>query len=86
LKKDQRRQYFNIIAGILESAADGALKTRIMYTVNLSYAQLGKYISLLIKLELLEEGTRGKLTVYKKTEKGTDFLKRYRELERLLGK
>jgi len=55
-----------------------------MYAVNLSYAQLGKYISLLIKLKFLEKSTRGKRTVYKTTEKGADFLKRYEELKKLL--
>jgi len=82
----KRREHFSIIASILEFANDGALKTKIMYDAKLSYTQLENYVSLLIKLRLLETSTRGKLIVYKTTEKGIDFIKRYAELHDLLSK
>ena len=73
MKKAKRREHFTIIASILESALDGAMKTRIMYDVNLSYTQLENYISLLIELKLLEVSTVGKVKVYKTTLKGVNF-------------
>jgi len=81
--RDRRRSRMDIISSILESATNGAKKTRIMYKAALNFRQLQRYLPLLIKRGLLKiaESNRGKL--YKTTEKGLDFLKKYEELSKL---
>jgi len=75
-----RRSDIKIIAEILETAKDGAKKTRIMYRCNLSYRQTKKLVSHLLETELLTIGNS-----YHTTEKGLQFLKAYHTLELLLN-
>jgi predicted transcriptional regulator len=75
-----RRSYFEIIAKILETAKDGAKKTRIMYRCNLSYRQTKKHVSHLLETGLLREGNS-----YHTTEKGLQLLEAYHTLELLLN-
>ena len=75
-----KRNHFRIIAEILETAKDGAKKTRIMYRCNLSYRQTKKLVSHLLETELLTVGSS-----YHTTEKGLQFLKAYQTLELLLN-
>lgn len=79
-----RRDHFRIIAEVLSCAIGGALKTHIMYEVNLSYAQTVSYLSLLGELNLLKTTARGKAIIYETTGKGKSFLERYKELSKLL--
>ena len=80
----KRRDKLYIIAEILEIAGDGTLKTQIMYKANLSFAQLNEYLKLMLKIRLLEKFARNGKTVYKATEKGSNFLQRHREITELL--
>ena len=73
------RSSFEIIAEILETAKDGAKKTRIMYACGLSFRFVQKYLDLLIDTELLAMGSS-----YKTTEKGMGFLRKYQKLELLM--
>jgi len=73
----------DIIASILESATNGAKKTRIMYRAALNFRQLQRYLPLLIKRGLINYAETNKGAVYKTTEKGRDFLQKYEELKRL---
>jgi len=73
----------DIIASILESATSGVKKTRIMYKAALNFRQLQRYLPLLIKRGLINYAETNKGAVYKTTEKGRDFLKKYEELKRL---
>jgi len=75
-----RRSYFEIIAEILETAKDGAKKTRIMYGCNLSHHQTKKLLNHLMKTGLLTVGNS-----YHTTEKGLQFLRTYQTLELLLN-
>jgi predicted transcriptional regulator len=75
-----KRNRFEIIADILETAKDGAKKTRIMYRCNLSYRQTKKLVSHLLETGLLTVGSS-----YHTTEKGLQFLKAYHTLELLLN-
>ena len=68
----------------MASAVNGTSKTHLMYTAKLSFAQLKKYTSKLVKLKLLKTTARGKPTIYETTEKGKRFLSRYEELNKLL--
>jgi predicted transcriptional regulator len=84
MTRKQKREYFRIISKILSFTFNGSLKTHIMLKVNLSYAQLQNYISMLVRLKLLEVSTSQKATVYRTTEKGMNFLRRFNELDKLL--
>jgi predicted transcriptional regulator len=80
----KRRDKLYIIAEILEIAKDGVLKTQIMYRGNLSFTQLNDYLSFMLKSELLEKVLLNNREVYRATEKGMNFLQRYREITELL--
>lgn len=80
----RRRDRLYIIAEILETAKDGVLKTQIMYGANLSFTQLNDYLGFMLKSELLEKVLLNNREVYRATEKGTNFLQRYREITELL--
>jgi predicted transcriptional regulator len=78
----KNRSRTEIVSDILNSANGGATKSKIMYKAFLSYGQLKEYLSVLIENNLIEylDGTQ----VYKTTEKGLYFLKKYEELQELL--
>ena len=71
------------MAEILELCMEPALKTQIMYKMNLSYTGMQKFITLLQKLELLKFGEDDKK--YVTTEKGLGFIGKYEKLQELLG-
>jgi predicted transcriptional regulator len=78
----KNRSRTEIVSDILNSANGGATKSKIMYKAFLSYGQLKEYLSVLIENNLIEylDGTQ----IYKTTEKGLYFLKKYEELQELL--
>lgn len=80
----KRRDKLYIIAEILELTKEGALKTQIMYRANLSFTQLNGYIKFMLQNELLEKVVLDDKDVYKATQKGMNFLQRYREITELL--
>lgn len=81
----QRRDRLAIIAEVLIITRYGALRTRIMYKGNLSFAQLQTYVTLLQKSGLLEiEKVKGK-TFYNTTQKGLKFLQNYEDLLSMLN-
>jgi len=80
----KRRDKLYIIAEILEIAKDSVLKTQIMYRANLSFTQLNDYLKFMLKNALLEKVLLNDKEVYKATEKGKNFLQRYREITELL--
>jgi predicted transcriptional regulator len=73
------RSSFEIIAEILETAKNGAKKTRIMYSCGLSYIFVQKYLDLLLQTGLLCVGNS-----YHTTDKGKGFLRKYRRLDLLM--
>ncbi len=80
----KRRDKLYIIAEVLEIAKEGTLKTQIMYRANLSFTQLNDYLRFMLKINLLDKITKNDKEVYQATEKGLDFLQRYREITELL--
>ena len=80
----RRRDRLSIMAEFLDVAREGALKTRIMYQANLSFAQLNEYLTLVIDLNLLEAVKTSERTIYKTTEKGLRYLQSYKEIIELL--
>ena len=81
----KRRDRMFIIAEILNIAKSGSLKTQIMYRANLSFAQLNEYLSFLTEMELLEIKEEEKKTIYEITEKGDQYLEKYKDISSLLG-
>lgn len=80
----KRRDKLYIIAEILEIAKEGTLKTQIMYRANLSFTQLNDYLKFMLKIGLLDKIVDNDKEKYKATEKGLNFLQRYREMTQLL--
>jgi predicted transcriptional regulator len=77
------RSRADIIAMILQSAMNGATKTRLMYSAYLSYAQVQEYLRFLRERQLLsfEEESQQ----YKLTEQGLRFLRVYDEISGILS-
>lgn len=80
----KRRDKLYIVSEILEIARDGSLKTQIMYRANLSFTQLNDYLRFMLQINLLEKVLMNDRDMYRATEKGLDFLQRYREINELL--
>ncbi len=76
------RSRTDIAADILQIASGGAIKTRIMYRAFLSFPQQKEYLQLLIDAGMLEYLNEGRM--YRTTERGTTFLKSYKELREML--
>ena len=73
---NKRRSNIEIIAEMLRVGENGAGKTEIMYSVNMSYAQLQKYLKYLLSHDLIHKVEVGNPGVrYHVTEKGADLLK-----------
>jgi len=75
-----KRSFFEIIAEILQVAKNGAKKTRIMYSCNLSYRMTGYILSYLLETDLIGLGDS-----FHTTEKGLQFLRAYQTLDLLVS-
>jgi predicted transcriptional regulator len=84
-EKTKRRDKLSIIAEIVEIAREGALKTQIMYRANLSFSQLGEYLTFMSTSGLLQKYVDSGREVYGATEKGIDFYQRHTELVELIN-
>ena len=80
----KRRDKLFIIAEILEIAKEGTLKTQVMYRANLSFTQLNDYLRFMLRINLLAKVNENDKERYETTDKGMDFLQRYREITELL--
>jgi len=82
---NKRRSNIEIIAEMLKVGENGAGKTELMYTVNMSYAQLQKYLKFLLSNELIHRVEVGNPSVrYYVTQKGADLLKSIETVMNLL--
>ncbi len=77
------RSRTDIIAMILQSATNGATKTRLMYSAYLSYAQVQEYLRYLTEKRLVsfEEATHA----YTLTGQGLRFLRVYDEISAIVS-
>ena len=74
MKLNNRRSNFEIIADMLRLGEAG--KTEIMYSANMSYFQLQKYLKFLLQLRLIDKVTVGNPTVtYRVIKKGLRLLR-----------
>jgi predicted transcriptional regulator len=73
---NRRRSNIEIIADMLRVGENGAGKTEIMYSANMSYAQIQKYLGFLLSHELINKLEVGNPVVtYQVTDKGIELLK-----------
>jgi len=71
---NNRRSNIEVIADMLRLGEAG--KTEIMYSANMSYAQLQKYLKFLLQLGLIDKVTVGNPVVtYRVTKKGLRLLR-----------
>ncbi|UCC57965.1 MAG: transcriptional regulator [Candidatus Bathyarchaeum sp.] len=77
-----RRDRVEIMAEILGLCSKPQTKTQVMYGTNLSWKMLQHYLSQLQLLDLLE--IDGKSAKYVTTQRGKEFVEKWRELNELL--
>ena len=74
MKLDRRRSSLEIIADMLRLGEAG--KTEIMYSVNMSYFQLQKYLGFMLERGLIDKVAMGNPSVtYRVTKKGLGVLR-----------
>ncbi len=74
MKLDRRRSSLEIIADMLRLGEAG--KTEIMYSVNMSYFQLQKYLGFMLERGLIDKVSLGNPSVtYRVTRKGLEILR-----------
>lgn len=73
---NHRRSNIEIIGDMLRVGENGAGKTEIMYSANMSYSQLQKYLNFLISHGFIDRVQVGNPVVtYRVTESGLSLLK-----------
>lgn len=73
---NRRRSNIEIIADMLRVGENGAGKTEIMYSANMSYAQIQKYLGFLLSHGFINKVKMGNPAVtYQVTDKGGELLK-----------
>ena len=80
----ERRDRLNIMAEIMEVAKGKQLKTRIMYSVNLSFSQVNGYLSFLTERGFIRVRMENGKKFYETTAKGNMYIENYREISNLL--
>jgi len=74
MKVERRRSSIEVIADMLRLGEAG--KTEIMYSANMSYFQLQKYLNFLLQLGLINKVTVGNpIVTYRVTNKGLRLLR-----------
>jgi len=73
---NQRRSNIEIIADMLRVGENGAGKTEIMYSANMSYTQIQKYLGFLLSRGFINKVEVGNPVVtYQVTDKGGELLR-----------
>lgn len=84
-KLSWRRSAINVLVDMLAVTLKGAKKTDIVYKTNLNFKVAKKYLDFLLAKGLITvESLQGVRKVYRTTEKGKLFIKRYRETVELI--
>ena len=74
MRIERRRSSIEVIADMLRLGEAG--KTEIMYSANMSYFQLQKYLKFLLDLKLIDKVTLGNpMVTYRVTKKGLRLLR-----------
>jgi predicted transcriptional regulator len=77
-----RRGHLQIFAEILNFCQEPQVKTHVMYKTNISYRRLQKYLSQLLEFGFLE--VHHSVERYATTEKGHEFLNKWKALQKML--
>ena len=77
-----KRDRIEIIAEILDLCSKPKTKTHVMYGTNLSWKMLQHYLAELQNLGLLQ--VKGKSSKYVASERGVEFVEKWKELKELL--
>jgi len=86
MRLNQRRSNIEIIAEMLRAGENGAGKTEIMYSANMSYAQIQKYLGFLMSQGLVDRVEVGNPVVtYQVTDKGLKLLRSIENIIEMLG-
>jgi len=82
---NQRRSNIEIIADMLRVGENGAGKTEIMYSANMSYTQIQKYLGFLLSRGFINKVEVGNPVVtYQVTEKGGELLRNINTIVEIL--
>jgi predicted transcriptional regulator len=85
MRVNRRRSDMEIIAEMLKVGENGAGKTEIMYSVNMSYSQIQKYLGYLMQQGLIDKMKIGNPCVtYRVTEKGLKLLQLFDNIKEML--
>jgi len=83
---NNRRSNIEIIADMLRVGENGAGKTEIMYSANMSYSQIQKYLGFLMSQGFIDKVEVGNPVVtYQVTELGLKLLKSIDSVMAMLG-
>jgi predicted transcriptional regulator len=86
MRVNRRRSDIEIIAEMLKVGENGAGKTEIMYSVNMSYNQMQKYLCYLLAEGFVDTIKIGQPNVYYRvTEKGEKLLQLLNTVKKELG-
>ena len=86
MKINQRRSNIEIIADMLKVGENGAGKTEIMYSANMSYSQIQKYLGFLISQGFIDKIKVGNPSVtYRVTGSGLKLLNSINKVREILG-
>ncbi len=86
MKMNNRRSNIEIIADMLRVGENGAGKTEIMYSANMSYSQLQQYLGFLMSQGFINKVKVGNPVVtYQVTEIGLKLLKSIDSVMEILG-
>ena len=74
-----------VIANLLSEASSGASKTKLVYSANLNFKVIERYLNFLIEREMIRLAKSGSgKEEYFTTERGREFLTHYNEVEKIL--
>ena len=86
MRVNRRRSDIEIIADMLQVGENGAGKTEIMYSANMSYSQIQKYLGYLMGQGLIDKMKMGNPSVtYRVTDSGLKLLQLIDSIKEMLG-
>jgi predicted transcriptional regulator len=84
MKMKRSRSRDEIIAQILNVCKNAASKTRVVYQANLNFRTVNPYLDTLVGGNLIEV-SRDRNTIYKTTQKGSNFLEVMKNINNTLS-
>jgi predicted transcriptional regulator len=86
MRLNRRRSDIEIMADMLKVGENGAGKTEIMYSANMSYRQIQKYLGFLISQGFIDRIRMGNPSVtYRVTDSGLKLLELINSVKEILG-